>query len=87
MRPSASHEETFGRPGSDWPGSDSGSDPLPNLAVYEIKRRRCAAPGLALPVPGSALGGSPVAPAPSQGGGAADLACSFGGAQLVRRAY
>jgi len=39
-----------------------GYELLPNPAVYEIKRRRCAAPGPALIAPGSALGGPPGAP-------------------------
>ncbi len=39
---------------------------LPNRAIEVIKRRRCAAPGPALPAPGSALGGPPGASAPSQ---------------------
>jgi hypothetical protein len=40
---------------------------LPNYAVLRIKRRRCAAPGPALPAPGSGLGEAPPgAPAPSQ---------------------
>jgi hypothetical protein len=38
---------------------------LPNRAVLRVKRRRRAAPGPALPAPGSALGGPPGAPAPS----------------------
>ena len=36
------------------------------IRPYWIKRCRCAAPGPALPAPGSALGGPPGAPAPSQ---------------------
>ena len=39
---------------------------LPNLAVFESRRHRCAAPLPALPAPGSALEGPPGAPAPSQ---------------------
>jgi len=40
--------------------------PRCRIKPYWIKRRRCAAPGPALPAPGSALGGPPGAPAPSQ---------------------
>ena len=39
---------------------------LCRVEPYWIKRRRCAAPGPALPAPGSALGGPPGASAPSQ---------------------
>jgi hypothetical protein len=38
-------------------------DPHGNPGMH-VKRRRCAAPGPALPAPGSGLGGPPGAPAP-----------------------
>ena len=47
MRPSASHEGTFGRPGS---------DPLPNPAIYEIKAAPLRGTASGAPCAGLSLG-------------------------------
>ena len=58
---------------------------LPNPAVLESRRCRCAAPRPALPAPGSALGGPPGAPAPSLSlGGRGDHIGSSRHARLVQ---
>jgi hypothetical protein len=63
----------------------SGSELAPPLPPGTFTPDRSPMPGVlkAVPLRGTASRRLPV---PSQRGGAADLACSFGGAQLVRRA-